>query len=70
MAAVAPPESSDLGPERYAPQQDRHPGLDRRLSPSNKYLSFVIPAKAGIQFQRRRWIPAFAGMTSLLVSVE
>ena len=30
-------------------------------------LSFVIPAKAGIQFFNRRngWIPAFAGMTTI-----
>jgi hypothetical protein len=29
---------------------------------------FVIPAKAGIQWRsyKRRWIPAFAGMTAIL----
>lgn len=26
-------------------------------------IVFVNPAKAGIQFQRPIWIPAFAGMT-------
>jgi len=26
--------------------------------------SFVIPAKAGIQFQRWIWAPAFAGVTT------
>jgi tetratricopeptide (TPR) repeat protein len=30
-------------------------------------LSVVIPAKAGIQKQRRHWIPAFAGMTLLSI---
>jgi hypothetical protein len=28
-------------------------------------ITLVIPAKAGIQSQRRSWIPAFAGMTGI-----
>jgi len=40
----------------------RAPALDppTQSSPSHP---LVIPAKAGIQFRRSRWVPAFAGMT-------
>jgi hypothetical protein len=50
-------------------------GFIRRLFSSTVIpaTSFVIPAKAGIQNQRRRrliisWIPAFAGMTMTIIS--
>jgi hypothetical protein len=33
----------------------------KRLAPP----PLVIPAKAGTQFRRRIWVPAFAGMTSV-----
>ncbi len=31
-------------------------------------MKFVVPAKAGIQRKRRIWVPAFAGMTMMLVA--
>jgi hypothetical protein len=48
-------------------------GVEYSQKPLRK---IVIPAKAGIQlptvtiFIRLRWIPAFAGMTEVLVRVE
>ena len=34
-------------------------------SSANGFFQFVIPAKAGIHFDSRPWIPAFAGMTGI-----
>ena len=35
-----------------------------------KFSTNVIPAKAGIHALLQRWIPAFAGMTELLITFE
>ena len=34
------------------------------------HRKFVIPAKAGIQRKMKNWVPAFAGMTMLVVSAS
>jgi hypothetical protein len=39
-----------------------------RINSMRHTPSIVIPAKAGIQFVRYGWIPAFAGMTNILGS--
>ena len=50
-------------------KEDLHGGRggEREVTEEGEFLSGVIPAKAGIQGERRSlgpWIPAFAGMTN------